>query len=129
MDWLRMLGLALLSAGMVMLLRQMYSPAAAALTITFGTMMLCALLPTLQECASTMGTFLSSVSLGGEYGKVMLKTMGIVLLTQLASSACQEMGAPGIARCAELCGRIALLRVAVPVFISLTQMAVNVLND
>lgn len=128
MNWLGMLGLALLSAGMVMLLRQMYSPAAAVLTIAFGVMMLCALLPTIREYTSAIGTFLSSVSLGVEYGEVMLKTMGIVLLTQLASDACQEMGAPGIARCAELGGRIALLSVAVPVFISLTQMAVDVLK-
>lgn len=128
MDWLGLLGLALLSAGMVMLLRQMYSPAAALLTIVFGVMVLCTLLPTIQEYASTISAFLSSVSLSEEYGGMMLKTMGIVLLTQLSSDACQEMGAQGIARWAEFCGRIALLGVAVPVFISLTQMAVNVLK-
>lgn len=128
MNWLGLLGLALLSAGMVLLLRQMYSPAAALLTIVFGVMVLCTLLPTIQEYASTISAFLSSVSLSEEYGGMMLKTMGIVLLTQLSSDACQEMGAQGIACCAELCGRIALLGVAVPVLISLTQMAVNVLK-
>ena len=54
--------------------------------------------------------------------------MGIVLVTQLAVQVCQDMDAPSIARLAVLCGRIALLGVAVPVFMELTQMAVDVLR-
>lgn len=128
MNWGMYLGLVLLSAGLVMLLRQMYSPAASLLTILFGVMTLSAILPTLGEYAAMIGEFLGAMSLDGTYGAVMIKTMGIVLLTQLSSEACREMDAPGIARCAELCGRIALLGIAVPVFISLTQMAVDVLK-
>ena len=128
MDWLGLLGLALLCAGMVMLLRQMFPPAASVLTIVFGIMMLCTLLPLIREYVNAISSFLSGVSLGGEYSETMLKTMGIVLLTHLSSEACQELGAPGIARYAEFCGRVALLGIAVPVFISLTEMAVEVLQ-
>ena len=128
MDWLALMGLALLTAGMAMLLRQMYPPAAAVLTIVFGVLMLCALLPMIREYVNAIDSFLSGVALGGEYGAMMLKAMGVVLLTQLSSEACQELGAPGIARYAEFCGRIALLGIAVPVFISLTEMAVDVLK-
>ena len=128
MDWLGLLGLALLCAGMVMLLRQMFPLAASILTIVFGIMMLCTLLPMIREYVNAISSFLSGVSLEGEYSETMLKTMGIVLLTHLSSEACQELGAPGIARYAEFCGRVALLGIAVPVFISLTEMAVEVLQ-
>ena len=128
MDWLGLLGLALLCAGMVMLLRQMFPLAASILTIVFGIMMLCTLLPMIREYVNAISSFLSGVSLEGEYSETMLKTMGIVLLTHLSSEACQELGAPGIARYAEFCGRVALLGIAVPVFISLTEMAVEVLR-
>lgn len=128
MDYLSVLGLSLLAAGMVMLLRQMYPPAAALLTLAFGVMMLSALLPSVREYAGMISVFLGSISLSGEYGTIMLKSLGIVLLTQLSSEACHEMGAPGIARYTELCGRIALLGIAAPVFIALTQMAVDVLQ-
>jgi len=128
MDWLGLLGLALLTAGLAMLVRQMYPPAASVLTVVFGIMMICALLPVITNYISAIDDFLNSMSLSGEYGATMLKTMGIVLLTQLSSEACQELGAPGIARYAEFCGRIALLGIAVPVFISLTEMAVDVLQ-
>ena len=62
------------------------------------------------------------------YARVMFKAMGIVLLTQLASAICRDLDAPSVAQHAQLCGRLALLGVAVPVFISLTQMAVGVLQ-
>ncbi|MBR5288702.1 MAG: hypothetical protein IKU34_08975 [Clostridia bacterium] len=128
MDWLRLLGLALLTAGLTMILRQLYPPVASALGVVFGAMMLCALLPVIREYVAAVALFLDGMSLGGQYAETMLKAMGIVLLTQLSSEACQELGAPGIARYAEFCGRIALLGVAVPVFISLTEMAVDVLK-
>jgi len=72
--------------------------------------------------------FLQTLNLDAQYFKIMLKTMGIVLVTQLAVQACEDMEAPSIARRAEFVGRLALLSVAVPVFMELTQMAVNVLR-
>ena len=128
MDYLSMLGIALLTAGMVMLLKQMVPAAASLLTVAFGVMMISALLTPIRQYAGLLSAFLSGASLSGEYAVIMLKAMGVVLLSQLASQACQEMGAPGIARYAELCGRIMLLGIAAPVFISLTQMAVDVLQ-
>ncbi len=128
MNWLGLLGVSLLAAGMVMLLRQMFAPAASLLTLAFGAMMLSAMLPPLREYVSSIGAFLGSMSLGGEYGAVMLKTIGIVLLTQLTGEACQELGAPGIARYVQLCGRIALLGISMPILMSITQMAVDVLR-
>lgn len=128
MNMLGLLGAALLAAGAVMLIKQMFPPAASLLTIAFGVMTLTALLAPMREYAAMISAFFSAASLGGEYAAVMLKAMGVVLLTQLSSEACQELGAPGIARYAELCGRVMLLGIAAPVFVSLTQMAVNVLQ-
>jgi len=128
MDYLSMLGISLMAAGMVMLLKQMYPPAAALITIAFGVMMLSALLPGIREYVGAVSAFLSRASLRGEYGAVMLKAMGIVLVTQLSVQFCQDMDAPSIARRAEFCGRIALLGVALPVFMTLTRMAVDVLR-
>ncbi|MGN0991637.1 MAG: SpoIIIAC/SpoIIIAD family protein [Candidatus Ventricola sp.] len=76
----------------------------------------------------TIRTFLLSLGLDAQYYRIMLKAMGIVMVTQLAVQACQDMDAPSIARRAAFCGRIALLGVAVPVFMELTQMAVDVLR-
>ena len=38
------------------------------------------------------------------------------------------MDAPSVAKYAEMCGRLTLLGLALPVFLTLTQMAVDVLR-
>lgn len=128
MDWLRLLGLCILVSAMVLLLRQMHRQTAALLSVAFGAMVLLCVLPGAAQYMTAILSFLDGASLGAQYGKTLLKATGIVLVTQLTSEVCQEMDAPGIARRAELCGRLALMGVAVPVFMSLTQAALEMLG-
>ena len=128
MEWIQLIGFCLLAAVMVMLLRQMSPQIAALLSVAFGAMVVSLILPSIRSYVETIRTFLASLSLEAEYYRVMLKAMGIVLVTQLATQVCQELDAPSIAQKAELCGRVALLGVALPVFVSLTQMAVDALR-
>ena len=128
MEWPRFIGFCLLAAAMVMLLRQLHPPTAGLLSIAFSVLMLGVLLPEIGSYVQTIRTFLQSLELDAAYYRVMLKAMGIVLVTQLAVQACQDMDAPSIARRAAFCGRIALLSVAIPVFMNLTRMAVNILR-
>ena len=128
MEWIQLIGFCLLAAVMVMLLRQMSPQIAALLSVAFGTMVVTLILPSIRAYVGTIRDFLASLSLEAEYYRVMLKAMGIVLVTQLASQICRELDAPSIAQKAELCGRVALLGVALPVFVSLTQMAVDALR-
>ena len=128
MEWIRLIGFCLLAAVLATILRQTAPAVAGLLSVAFGAMLLSAALPSIREYIETIRLFLSTLGLEGAYYKTMLKAMGIVLITQLAVQACRDMDAPSIAQRAELCGRLALLGIAVPVFISLTQMAVDVLR-
>lgn len=128
LEWLRLIGFCLLAAAMVLVLRQMHPQMAGLLSMTFGVLLVMLVLPGVQAYIETIRTFLSELNLDTQYYKTLLKAMGIVLVTQLAVQFCQDMDAPSIARRAEFCGRIALLGVALPVFMTLTQMAVDVLR-
>lgn len=128
MEWLRLVGLCVLAAGMVMVLRQMHPPSAALLSIVFALMAAAAILPGIAQYVERIHAFFDSVLLDAQYGKVLFKAMGITLVTQLACEICREMDAPAIARRAELIGRMALMGIAVPVFLSLAEMAVGVLQ-
>ena len=119
----RLIGFCLLAAVMTMLLRQMNPGVAALLCVAFGAMTLLMLLPAVGEYAAQIRDFLSELSLEAVYGQTMLKAMGIVLMTQFAAQVCRDMDAPSIACRAELCGRLMLLGVALPIFLKLTQMA------
>ncbi len=128
MEWLRLIGFCLLAGVMVMVLRQMQPQAAALLSIAFGVLVVGALLTQIAGYIEAVRSFLHSLYLDAQYYAIMLKSMGVVLVTQLAVQACEDMEAPSIARRAEFVGRIALLSMAVPVFMELTQMAVDVLR-
>lgn len=128
MAFIRLIGFCLLAAALVMTLRQMNPPAAALLCVAFGALVMGMLLPSLRAYIEQIGAFFDSLALDAQYYQVMLKAMGIVLVTQLAVQVCTDMDAPSVARRAEMCGRLALLGVAMPVFLALTQMAVDVLR-
>lgn len=128
MEWIRLIGFCLLAAAMVLVLRQMHPQTAGLLSIAFGVLLVMLVLPGVQTYIETIRAFLAQLNLDTQYYRVLLKAMGIVLVTQLVVQFCQDMEAPSIARRAEFCGRIALLGVALPVFMTLTQMAVDVLR-
>lgn len=128
MEWLRLMGFCLLAGAMVMLIRQMQPQAAALLSVAFGVMIVSATLAQIAGYIENVQAFLASLDLDAQYWSVMMKAVGIVLVTQLAVQACEDMDAASIARRAEAVGRLALLSVAIPVFMELTQMAVDVLR-
>jgi len=128
LEWLRLIGLCMLTATMVIILRQMNPTAAGLLCAAFGVMMLGMVLPQIRAYISAIRAFLENVGLDGAYYGVMLKAMGIVLITQIAVQVCQDMDAQSIAKRVELCGRLALLGIAVPVFIELADLAVRMLT-
>lgn len=125
---MRLLGGCLLAAVMVMVLRQMNAPAAGLLSAAFGIMALTAMLPQIRSYTEEMLRFLQGIGLEDTYYRIMLKAAGIVLVTQIATSVCQDMGAVSVAGHAEMCGRLALLGVTAPVFLSLARVAVGVLG-
>lgn len=128
MEWMRLIGFCMLAGAMVMLLGQMQPQAAALLSVAFGVLIVGATLGQIAGYIETVASFLDSLNLDAQYFKVMVKAMGVVLVTQLAVQACEDMQASSIARRAEAVGRLALLSVAMPVFMELTQMAVDVLR-
>jgi len=128
MEWMTIIGYCLLAASMVMVLRQMNAPTAGLLSAAFGVLVVTLLLPQIKSAIDAVRMFLDMLDLDAQYYRIMLKTMGIAVTTQFAAQICRDLDAPSIARRAELCGRVALLGVAVPVFVQLTQMAVGALQ-
>ena len=128
MDWLKMMGFCLLCAVMVLILRQMNPQMAGILAALFGVMLASSILPELAAYIDRIMVFIQSLDLDEQYFRILLKAMGIVLVTQISTQLCKDMDAPSVAQRVELCGRLALLGIAVPVFIELTRLSLDVLR-
>lgn len=128
MEWFQLIGVCLMASVIVVILRQMNPSVAGLLCAAFGVMLLGVLLPEIQRYVEIIRQFLGDLGLEGDYYAVMLKAMGVVLITQIAEQICCDMGVQAIADRVELCGRLAMLGIAIPLFIDLTWMAVEVLR-
>ena len=128
MEWFQLIGVCLMTSVIVVILRQMNPSVAGLLCAAFGVMLLGVLLPEIQRYVEIIRGFLGDLGLEGEYYAVMLKAMGVVFITQIAEQICCDMGVQAIADRVELCGRLAMLGIAIPLFIDLTRMAVEVLR-
>ena len=87
---IRLMGLCFLAAAMTMVLRQMNMAAAGLLCTAFGVLVLGMMLPDIQEYVRQICKFLESMALEAQYGEIMLRAVGIVLLTQFSAQICRD---------------------------------------
>ena len=128
MEWLQLIGICLLASMIVVIVKPMNPGIAGLLCTAFGVMLVGALLPNVWSFIEYIHRFLTDMGLEGEYYGILFKAMGIVLVTQLAEQICSDLGAQSIAERVEMCGRLAMLSMAVPLFIDLTRMTIGILR-
>ena len=63
-----------------------------------------------------------------QYGGVLIKGLGICLISQLACDACTDAGEISLASQAELAGKIAMVLVALPLFDDILDVVVKLLG-
>ncbi len=81
-------------------------------------------LPAISEISRLM----LGVNLPQTYIEVMLKSVGIALITQFGIDICKDAGESAIAGRLEMCGRIALLVLSLPLVLELLRITGILLN-
>jgi len=100
------------------------SPVFAVLVSFAGGLLL--LLPALGAAAplvSAVEDLAAQAALRGEHAAALFKALGIALCTQFTSDACRQAGEEGIAKKAELCGRVLIVTAGLPVFEEVLRLA------
>lgn len=122
------LAAAVMAAFLAVVLRRYAPEQGLAVGLIAGVLILLAAfsgaLPVLRE----LEALLSRSGLSNEYVAILLKALGICLLTQLASDACRDAGEQGLGSKAELVGRLALLTLALPLFRKVGELAISLIG-
>lgn len=122
------LAAAVMAAFLAVVLRRYAPEQGLAVGLIAGVLILLAAfsgsLPVLRE----LEALLSRSGLSNEYVSVLLKALGVCLLTQLASDACRDAGEQGLSSKAELVGRLALLTLSLPLFRKVGELAVSLIG-
>jgi len=116
MQWIQFIGIGLIGMILAVLFRQHKPEYAPLISLAAGLAVVFLLLGQLEPIFSQMEEILQQAGIGTEYIAVLLKSLGICYITQLAADTCRDAGESAIASKMELAGKITVLTLAVPYF-------------
>ena len=128
MELFGILGLAIVSAAICLLLRQYKPEFAMAVGIAAGILLFLMILSALSPAFEAIADLMRRASINSAYTKAIIKTLGVCYVTQLASDACRDAGQTAIASKVELAGKVFIVLLSLPLFQNLVEIAFSLIN-
>ncbi len=116
-----------LCAVAVWILKPLRGEFAALLGVGGGILILLALLPALSDVMEDTVSLFEGSEIG-RYADVMLRAMGIALLTRICSDVCKDTGEGAVAGGVELAGKVAILTLCLPMIREILGYAAQILQ-
>ncbi len=114
---------------LAVMLRSQRPEQATLLVLAAGVAILVVVFDQIYPLLQTIKGYLDGSGLSAEYLSVLIKGVGICLVTQLASDICRDAGEISMANKTELAGRVALLIVGMPLFQKLMTTALSLIGE
>lgn len=128
MNLFAMIGLAVVSTVICILLRQYKPEYAMVVSLACGVLLFSMVLVNLVPAFRSMADLMERAAINGEYTRAIVKTLGICYVTQLAADACRDAGQSAIASKVELAGKVAIVLISLPLFDNLVEIALGLIN-
>ena len=124
MTLLQILGLAVLSSMLLLLLSEKAAGFRPLLLAASGVLLLMWFVFRISPAFQLLGGYLQEYTMD-ESGGLLLKALAVGYLTELGGDTCRDLGAEGIAKKLELCGRAELLLLSLPALSELLTVALS----
>lgn len=121
-------GLLLIAALLAVTLRTTRPELALALGLAAGIVASLVVINTLSDALAAVKTLLDKAAISSDTALLLIKSLGICLLTQLTADVCRDAGESGLASRAELAGKAALLLLALPLFHQIAALALTLIG-
>ena len=116
------IGLAIICCVLIITVKQ-YKPEFALLTtIVSGVIILLLVISRFGSVLGEIQVIAESSGIKSEYIEIMLKGLGICYLTQFSSDICIDFGQTSLASKIELCGKITLAALSIPLLLALIEI-------
>lgn len=119
---------AVIAAFLATVLRRYAPEHGLALGLAAGAVILVAALSEALPLFRELESLLERSGASQEYVNVLLRALGVCLLTELAADTCRDAGEQGLACKAELVGKLALLTVSLPLFRKVGDLALTLVG-
>lgn len=120
--------LLITAAFLAVLLRRYQPELALGVGLLAGVAVLAGLLKTVLPLLQRVQALAENAAVPTAYMGVLLKGLGICLLTQIAADTCRDAGETALANKAELVGKVLLLVVALPLFEEIIALALSLVQ-
>ena len=118
--------LALVTAVIAVMIRQKNGEIALMLSISCGVIILVSLLSQISGIISTVNSIVAVSDMNIEYIKILLKVIGVSLLTEFAVSVCKESGQQRIASNVLLSGKIMITAISLPLYSEILNTVMSI---
>ena len=125
MELTAIVGLAIVAVCIVVLLRQYKPEYALMVSLICSVVIFAAVLGELIPAFDTIRSMMQQVQIDGQYIEILLKSLGICFITQIAAESCRDAGESAIASKIELAGKLMLVVLALPMFEEIVSIALG----
>ena len=121
-------GIALVTTCICVLLKQWNPEISMMAALLCGILIFGIILVNLTPVLDTIGKLVAGVEFDSGYLSVVLKSLGICYVTQLAADTCRDSGYSSIASKVELAGKVSVIVIVMPLFTNLVQLSVGLIQ-
>ena len=121
-------GAAVIAASLAVLLKQIRGEYAIVVSIAAGCLLSIWAVDAAAPVVQQISDLVSSAELEIQNGEILIKSLGIAVLTQLGIDVCRDAGETAIASKVELCGRVAITLICLPLLGQVLAMAKELIN-
>ena len=124
---LSVLGIGLVAALLCVVLRPQRPEFALVLSLTVGVLILSQLVFSIEKISQEISSLLTATNISQENIKILLKCLGICLLTQLGCEAARDAGECAVASKIEMAGKLMILAASLPLFSQILRIVSRLL--
>ena len=120
-DTYKLCGVALIASSAVFFLRNIKKEYEVPLMLAGSILLIAAALLMAEPIVSYIGNLSESIPTAGEAFAVLMRAVGIAMLTRVAADICRDMGTPSVASSLELTARLEIIILTLPLISSLLE--------
>ena len=128
MNIIAFVGAGIIGAVLSVVLRQYKPEFSVYITLITGMLMLGAAVTAVKPVIETISGYLQIADPDSSYADVLVKSLAVCYITQMASDSCADAGEKSIAAKIELAGKFAIVLLALPVFDRLMEVIKQLLQ-
>ncbi len=128
MNIIAFVGAGIIGAVLSVVLRQYKPEFSIYITLITGMLMLGAAVTAVKPVIETVSGYLQIADPDTSYADVLVKSLAVCYITQMASDSCADAGEKSIAAKIELAGKFAIVLLALPVFDRLMEVIKQLLQ-